>query len=65
MSDPESTVRPIIVAYNEGKSGNPYHPGYTENERVAWEIGKRHAEQERLAYRHGRKEYERTHRIGS
>jgi hypothetical protein len=32
------------VAYNEGRAGNPYHPGYTEHEAMAWEIGQAEVE---------------------
>ena len=35
----QGIVRSSIVAYNEGRAGNPYHPGYTEHEAMAWEIG--------------------------
>lgn len=37
--DLTAIVRSSIVAYNEGRAGNPYHPGYTEHERIAWEAG--------------------------
>ena len=35
----EAIVRSSIVAYKEGRNGESYHPGYTEHERMAWEIG--------------------------
>lgn len=37
--DLTAIVRSSIVAYNEGRAGSPYHPGYTEHERIAWEAG--------------------------
>mgnify|MGYP001770376624 CR=1 FL=1 len=37
--DLTAIVRSSIVAYNEALAGNPYHPGYTEHERIAWEAG--------------------------
>ena len=33
-------VRSSIVAYNEALAGNQYHPGYTEHEAMAWEMGR-------------------------
>jgi len=40
----QGIVRASIVAYNEGRAGNPYHPGYTEHEAMAWEIGQAEVE---------------------
>lgn len=37
--DLTAIVRSSIVAYKEGRNGESYHPGYTEHERMAWEIG--------------------------
>lgn len=34
-------VRAVVLAYKEGKNGEPYHPGYTPHEAVAFEIGQR------------------------
>lgn len=39
MSDHEAEVRATIVAYNEGRAGDSYHPGYTDRERIAWNQG--------------------------
>lgn len=32
-------VRAVVLAYKEGKNGEVYHPGYTEHEAMAWQIG--------------------------
>lgn len=40
-------VRSSILAYKEGMNGESYHPGYTEHERMAWEIGQAEVERER------------------
>lgn len=37
----EAIVRSSIVAYKEGRNGESYHPGYTEHESMAWEIGRK------------------------
>lgn len=34
-----SIVRAVVLAYKEGKNGEPYHPGYTPHEAMAWQIG--------------------------
>jgi len=44
MDEKQGIVRASIVAYNEGRAGNPYHPGYTEHEAMAWEIGQAEVE---------------------
>lgn len=42
-------VRSSIVAYNEGRAGNPYHPGYTDHESIAWQIGQAEVEKVKRA----------------
>jgi hypothetical protein len=37
-------ARAIIHAYKEGLFGFPDHPGYTEHEAMAWEIGQAEVE---------------------
>ena len=44
MDEKQGIVRSSIVAYNEGRAGNPYHPGYTQHEAMAWEIGQAEVE---------------------
>ena len=40
LPERQAIVRASIVAYKEALAGNPYHPGYTEHERMAWEMGR-------------------------
>lgn len=42
-------VRAVVLAYKEGKNGEPYHPGYTEHEAMAWQIGQADVEKVKLA----------------
>lgn len=41
QSDLQVIVRSSIHAYKEGRNGESYHPGYTDHERIAWEIGRK------------------------
>lgn len=41
LPERQAIVRSSIVAFNEGRHGVPYHPGYTEHEAMAWETGRK------------------------
>ena len=41
LPERQAIVRSSIVAFNEGRHGIPYHPGYTEHEGIAWGIGRK------------------------
>ena len=45
----QGIVSASIVAYKEGRAWNPYHPGYTDHERMAWEIGQAEVEKVKRA----------------
>lgn len=40
----QGIVHASIHAYNAGKRWEQYEPGYTEHERMAWEIGRAEVE---------------------
>ena len=45
----QGIVRASIHAYNAGKRWEEYEPGYTEHERMAWEIGRAEVEKVKRA----------------
>ena len=44
LEEKQAIVRSSILAYKEARNGESYHPGYTEHERMAWEIGRAEVE---------------------
>lgn len=46
-ADLQGIVRASIHAYNAAKRWEEYEPGYTEHERMAWEIGRAEVEKVR------------------